>query len=32
MSQCLPYYVDMFQRMKSQAEAASTKPAVGGAN
>ncbi|OBH77256.1 steroid delta-isomerase [Mycobacterium scrofulaceum] len=30
MSQCLPYYVEMFQRMKSQAEVESPKPAVGG--
>lgn len=30
LSECLPYYVDMFQRMKSQAEVGSPKPTVGG--
>ena len=30
LSECLPYYVDMFQRMKSQAEVESSKPTVGG--
>jgi len=32
LSQCLPYYVEMFQRMKAQvlAEKAASKPALGG--